>query len=685
MTYILTLKRHKSMDELFETITNSIIAYSTSNTINIEYKDFIPYTYSTSCSNATTLIVNLVKEAGTQCNIFTIDKILKDKVIFKDMYGYELKTLVNLMVYYDTLLIPDSVFLSGEKRNQVSLEIQKQLMDGKDERILYFLNISVIEAKGLKAKAKNGMLNNTFVRLFYDGLVYTSQIFKDSLDPRYNLDVSLPVRDVDKIIHLSVWLESEEFLGSCTIDQMDSYSWITLGKRSSRSHVSGQILVSVKNIKPFKDILLQYPILKYIPAKAEILYEQISRSLLAKTYETWNKGIDTDYYRLVSKLEKIWVISKDTRVGILFDEAVEMFARGKLSAVFYHNILHDDVVTQYKNNRYVPGNFRNVSKNLIRFRKLCEARVKGFFNSIEEIKSPDQLKVLPDLMYSIDLALETQVDSQSAFSAKIEGLLEKSVLARFKDLEDKADFKQPITFNRLMKLLDVLTDEVKDLLLNYNFILLDTINVSYLACHLYLRQVVEVLQDFPTIFVSSGMTMSEGFEVYTKSIKFGDLCLSVDSGFRSFLDFSSWFTPLLFEWFKVSEGKMVEWTKNAINIDKFQQSSVFEPSSSFTDVLTFLQQQLDFIFSLEWRDKTAKTLMTEKLYQNIAAVLIKYRQILTDMVNDDFKSFSPAAYKVMKKPNIKKRIKFKIKLKNGKKQVLNPGELRLVPEVIYIF
>jgi hypothetical protein len=343
--------------------------------------------------------------------------------------------------------------------------------------------------------------------------------------------------------------------------------------------------------------------------------------------------------------------------------------------------LHDDVIAQFKAGRWVTGNYRNLSPNLIRFRKICETRVQGFFNSIDDIKTPDQLKVLPGIMHSIDSVLETRIVSPSEFATKIEGLLEASVIARIKDLMDLSDFKKPISFTRLIKLLDMLTDELLYLRLNYNFTLLDTINVAHLSTHLYVKQVAEILKDFPDVFISSGMTMSQGFEVYTKSLKFGDICLSIDSGFRSFLDFTSWFTPLLYEWFKVSEGKMVEWTKNAINLDKFQQNSVFEPSTSFTDILTFLQQQLDFIFSLEWRDKFAKSLMTEKLYQNISAVLIRYGQILSDMIKEDFRSASPDAYKIMKKPNIKKRVKFKIKLKNGKKPVLNPGELRLVPEV----
>jgi hypothetical protein len=642
------------MIQVKQVIDNSILAYSQVYNIQIEYKNKLPYSYTVSARNAgkSTLVVH------------------------QDVYKYQLKTLKNLIKYYNTQLISEDVFSNDESKREFYSGIQEE----EDVKIQAFVNVSVIEAKGLYKKMENC---NSFVRLWYDDIVYTSGVFKNSLDPRYNLDVFLPVRDSGLQVHVSVWLEGEVFMGSAIVPLSDSYSWIPLGKRSNRSHVSGQILVSVKNILPFKDIIYQYPILNYIPANAESLYQEICLSFLSRNYDSLKKGIETEESRLVKLLEKIWLIHKDTRVGILFEEAVEMFARGHLSATYYYNNLHEDVIAQYKANRFIPGNFRNVASKMVRFRQICETRVKGFFNAIDDIKTPDQLKVLPELMISIDQAMQTVQESPLAFAEKIKGLLEKSVLARFKDLTDASDLKDPITFTGLMKLLDLLIKEIKYLRLDYNFKLLDTINVACLCTNLHLGKVVEILQDFPSIYLTSGMTLSEGFEVYTKSLKFGDLCLSIDSGFRSFLDFSSWFTPLLYEWFKVSEDKMIEWTKNAISMDKFQQESGFEPSTSFTDVLTFLQQQLDFIYSLEWGDKCAKKLMTEKLYQNIAAVLVRYGQILSDMVIQDFKSFSPDAYKLMKKPNIKKRIKFKIKLKNGKKPVLNPGELRLVPEVSF--
>ena len=63
------------------------------------------------------------------------------------------------------------------------------------------------------------------------------------------------------------------------------------------------------------------------------------------------------------------------------------------------------------------------------------------------------------------------------------------------------------------------------------------------------------------------------------------------------------------------EMKILEWTQNAINLDKFVPLTPTLPSSSVQDMLIFMQQQIDFIYSLEWSDKEEKQLMHEKLFQ----------------------------------------------------------------------
>ena len=60
---------------------------------------------------------------------------------------------------------------------------------------------------------------------------------------------------------------------------------------------------------------------------------------------------------------------------------------------------------------------------------------------------------------------------------------------------------------------------------------------------------------------------------------------------------------------------MQEWTTNAIKLDKFEQTTTFSNSSSLFDVLTSIQQQLDFVQNLGWPNRQDKELMREKMYQ----------------------------------------------------------------------
>jgi hypothetical protein len=60
---------------------------------------------------------------------------------------------------------------------------------------------------------------------------------------------------------------------------------------------------------------------------------------------------------------------------------------------------------------------------------------------------------------------------------------------------------------------------------------------------------------------------------------------------------------------------MQQWATNAIQLDKFEQTAAFSSSSSLFDILTSIQQQLDFVQNLKWPSRQDKELMREKMYQ----------------------------------------------------------------------
>ncbi len=104
---------------------------------------------------------------------------------------------------------------------------------------------------------------------------------------------------------------------------------------------------------------------------------------------------------------------------------------------------------------------------------LSEARLKGFFNAIPTIKTPQQLKALPDIILNINQQVLQKQESVESFILHIEGLLENSSEERFNELCKQAKVTEPIATISFIQLLDNVCIEVDEVLKDYNLTLLE--------------------------------------------------------------------------------------------------------------------------------------------------------------------------------------------------------------------
>ena len=199
--------------------------------------------------------------------------------------------------------------------------------------INHFLSLSILEGKGIKSKAKNGV-HHTYLKVYHDGQVYTSPLFMDSLEPKWNFDLFIPIRKKSGTILITVWLLSDEkkdleegnpFLGSIILSGDDlsartteetTETWTSLGKRSSRSHVSGQILIRTARISLSKDSLEKRKIFAYLPNDPQTCFDKLFRDLMTKHFDEWQKGIDTPSKLLCNRLSSLWRIPKDYQIAM---------------------------------------------------------------------------------------------------------------------------------------------------------------------------------------------------------------------------------------------------------------------------------------------------------------------------------------------------------------------------------
>ena len=268
--------------------------------------------------------------------------IVEKRTIVLNLYFYqilpqELRIYKQLLETESILTCDRSIFVSDVafqnwKKDQLQSisNLATSLKSDNGPSFTHFLEFGIDGSSGLKEKSKIGE-RHTFVQIQYEKNTYISPILRDSLDPSWNLSINIPVSNPNSVIVVSVWLyvdhqkddgENNPFLGSVLVS-MDSLlkeiengetrQSVTLGKRSSRSHVSGQISfraqkidITTKDAHPFN----------IIPKDARSKYDQLVRTLLKADLETLQNGSETTSKSFLALLRTLWQIPDDIHYGM---------------------------------------------------------------------------------------------------------------------------------------------------------------------------------------------------------------------------------------------------------------------------------------------------------------------------------------------------------------------------------
>lgn len=211
----------------------------------------------------------------------------------------------------------------------------------------------------------------------------------------------------------------------------------------------------------------------------------------------------------------------------------------------------DDAIQSFQLDQYVLSSVRNVSRNCSRLLTISEAQIKGFFGTIASIRNPRQLFTLPIVLEK----LQRIISPREALNVpvQVEVLLDKSMLSRIQEFASQAEvMSDSMTASSFLKLLQLVNQDLESIARDYDLLLLNSIYVSRVCAHAFIRYLTPLLSDFATFYSRGSIEMAEGFEIYNASLKFEHLCVNIDSGMKSFFNLSDWFRPVIKDWFKVS-------------------------------------------------------------------------------------------------------------------------------------
>lgn len=160
----------------------------------------------------------------------------------------------------------------------------------------------------------------------------------------------------------------------------------------------------------------------------------------------------------------------------------------------------------------------------------------------------------------------------------------------------------------LVKLADLIVEDIEDDLNYYQDIFKKEINIVRLSSQIYLRNFIKELENnsdrlsSPEALESSKATFELYRRVRLMDRQYAALVpslkrISMGSGFNV----EKWFNDFVISWLKVQQERTLEWVKTAVDTDTLEKTSDTQPfSTSVIDLFEIMFEELDLIKGLEW-------------------------------------------------------------------------------------
>ena len=123
------------------------------------------------------------------------------------------------------------------------------------------------------------------------------------------------------------------------------------------------------------------------------------------------------------------------------------------------------------------------------------------------------------------------------------------------------------------------------------------------------------------------------------------------------------------EWITLSDVKIQEWVRNAVNADNDARfSDHVGHSSSVLDIFTFFQQQIDFINCLKWPDEFESRIFIARILEQVLQGMNLYCSLIRQKLVHSLQNLNNA-HSSYKKPLDVKFTKFSKKFKFRKSKL----------------
>ncbi|KAL6594914.1 hypothetical protein U3516DRAFT_566798 [Neocallimastix sp. 'constans'] len=606
-------------------------------------------TYSLDLNLSKKEILELVKY------FFSIYTLNQDEAteLKRKIKNYSTEGLVKDLEYYINLLEKDAAFIKNEnfssfdkyelwKDNELKeinklqkfykfyldnkSKISKEVEDSSHSKLI---QLNILEAKNLKAKNDNCFSNPYFI-VEVGGKEFESQVINQNINPSWDFSTVIFLKETDTI-KITLWNKNTEksvrffksskdkFLGQIilTYDEIAKYyshkkildKWYVLQKRSSKSHVSGELRISFQFIDE-QSLSISHSMFTFIPPNPNVCSRYLVETIINKELENakknntrfrgFSKNAQTIFNcsTILWRVNKLYLLSKI--LDILLDEYI---SKNNIDA----EVLYNTVLVDIKENEDIISpkeNRKSIKQSLQRLYSYLTRHLTTFNEHYFETKNGTDLSTtirLLEFIYGCKFS-ECYNEDPNYTLQFAESLIQKGIVAKYHSIHASINQDDPKLI-RIIQLLPKIKEEIS--IYMDNFPRKETkLNIINNSIEYFINQINDDISEFkvnPNI-LKQDLTCS--FEFIKELVELRDQCVKVDERFRYKINIDDYLIICVQEWLRITNIKANEWINNSIKLDEFKPQDENEYiSTSVIDVFTYCNQILTYFVNISWTDK----------------------------------------------------------------------------------
>jgi len=566
--------------------------------------------------------------------------------------SYSTEGLVKDLEYYINLLEKDAAFLKNEsfstiddyelwKDNELKetnrlqnfykfylenkSKLEKEMEESKNSKLI---QLNILEAKNLKAKNDNHFSNPYFI-VEVGGKELISQVIYQNINPSWDFSTVIFLKESDTI-KITLWNKNtdksvklfrsskDQFLGQIilTYPEIARYytyknildKWYVLQKRSSKSHISGELRVSFQFVDE-QSISISHSMFSFIPPNPNVCARYLVETVINKEFEYAKKnnsrfiGFSKNARTLFSSSTILWRVNKLFVLSKILDILLDEYISKNIDAeTLYKYVLVDikeneDVISPRENIRAIKQSLQRLYSYLTRHLSTFN---EHYFETENGTDLDNTLRLL-EFLHSCKLSESYNEDPNYTLKFA-ESLIQKGIVAKYHSIHASINQEDPKII-RIIQLLPKIKEEIgvyKD-----NFPRNETkLNISRNSTEYFINQINDDISEFKVNPNILKQDLNCSFELIKELGDLRDQCAEVDESFKYKINVDDYLIICVQEWLRITNIKANEWITNSIKLDDFQPQSEEEYiSSSVIDVFTYCNQIFTHFINISWPDK----------------------------------------------------------------------------------